>query len=206
MLLSAFTDNGSIISDTLVRLEIKGVHAYVMVQLLNKRVRPTGVHSSDAALAIIDKDTNLTSCSLKKVFGKKSDPELQVDSAADGEERIKAGLQNLYKTNCPNALPPTALFECRHAAFPWGELLINPCNGDKIDTGLESFLVSVHSSIDSNNSQDMEAAIYDRSGSRAAPFHLAKGRPTPESFQAGLNAREMAHIYHDSERDTKYYV
>ncbi|THW24439.1 hypothetical protein D6D23_05244 [Aureobasidium pullulans] len=25
---------------------------------------------------------------------------------------------------------------------------------------------------------------------------------TPESFQAGLNAREMAHIYHDSERDT----
>ncbi|CAD0012803.1 unnamed protein product [Aureobasidium pullulans] len=24
----------------------------------------------------------------------------------------------------------------------------------------------------------------------------------PESFQAGLNAREMAHIYHDSERDT----
>ncbi|THW11994.1 hypothetical protein D6D24_06859 [Aureobasidium pullulans] len=29
---------------------------------------------------------------------------------------------------------------------------------------------------------------------------------TPEYFQAGLNAREMAHIYHDSERDTKYYV
>ncbi|CAD0056489.1 unnamed protein product, partial [Aureobasidium pullulans] len=148
-----------------------------MVQLLNKRVRPTGVHSSDAALAIIDKGTNHTSCSLKKVFGKKSDPELQVDFAAEGEERIKAGLQNLYKMNCPNALPPTALFECRHAAFPWGELLINPCNGEKIDTGLENFLVSVHSSIDSNNSQDMEAAIYDRSGSRAAPFHLAKGRP-----------------------------
>ncbi|THZ68558.1 hypothetical protein D6C85_07414 [Aureobasidium pullulans] len=31
-------------------------------------------------------------------------------------------------------------------------------------------------------------------------------RQTPEYFQAGLNAREMAHIYHDSERDTKYYV
>ncbi|THX51758.1 hypothetical protein D6D06_07164 [Aureobasidium pullulans] len=29
---------------------------------------------------------------------------------------------------------------------------------------------------------------------------------TPEYFQAGLNAREMAHIYHDSERDTNYYV
>ncbi|TIA07495.1 hypothetical protein D6C81_09457 [Aureobasidium pullulans] len=28
-------------------------------------------------------------------------------------------------------------------------------------------------------------------------------RQTPEYFQAGLNAREMAHIYHDSERDTK---
>ncbi|THW86087.1 hypothetical protein D6D17_09122 [Aureobasidium pullulans] len=34
--------------------------------------------------------------------------------------------------------------------------------------------------------------------------HHAK--QTPEYFQAGLNAREMAHIYHDSERDTKYYV
>ncbi|THV80007.1 hypothetical protein D6D29_06455 [Aureobasidium pullulans] len=31
-------------------------------------------------------------------------------------------------------------------------------------------------------------------------------KQTPEYFQAGLNAREMAHIYHDSERDTKYYV
>ncbi|THY78085.1 hypothetical protein D6C93_10223 [Aureobasidium pullulans] len=31
-------------------------------------------------------------------------------------------------------------------------------------------------------------------------------KQTPEYFQAGLDAREMAHIYHDSERDTKYYV
>ncbi|TIA79634.1 hypothetical protein D6C76_03521 [Aureobasidium pullulans] len=31
-------------------------------------------------------------------------------------------------------------------------------------------------------------------------------KQTPEYFQAGLNAREMVHIYHDSERDTKYYV
>ncbi|THX31435.1 hypothetical protein D6D10_08388 [Aureobasidium pullulans] len=31
-------------------------------------------------------------------------------------------------------------------------------------------------------------------------------KQTPEYFQAGLNAREVAHIYYDSERDTKYYV
>ncbi|THZ80354.1 hypothetical protein D6C84_07526 [Aureobasidium pullulans] len=45
MLLSAFKANHSIFSDTLVRLKIKGVHAYVMVELLNKRVRPTRVGS-----------------------------------------------------------------------------------------------------------------------------------------------------------------
>ena len=43
MLLSAFKANHSTFSDTLVRLKIKGVHAYVMVELLNKRVRPTRV-------------------------------------------------------------------------------------------------------------------------------------------------------------------
>lgn len=29
---------------------------------------------------------------------------------------------------------------------------------------------------------------------------------TPETFQASLNARELAHIYHDTLRDTKYWV
>ncbi|THW99714.1 hypothetical protein D6D13_09975 [Aureobasidium pullulans] len=29
---------------------------------------------------------------------------------------------------------------------------------------------------------------------------------TPETFQAGLNAREKAHMYHDTLRDTKFHV
>ncbi|KAL2034617.1 hypothetical protein VTO58DRAFT_100534 [Aureobasidium pullulans] len=33
-----------------------------------------------------------------------------------------------------------------------------------------------------------------------------KRRHTPETFQAGLNARELAHIYHDTQRDTNYWV
>ncbi|THZ77473.1 hypothetical protein D6C84_08486 [Aureobasidium pullulans] len=45
--------------------------------------------------------------------------------------------------------------------------------------------------------------FHNAKSSRSANFH---DQFTPESFQAGLNAREMAHIYHDSERDTKYYV
>ena len=28
----------------------------------------------------------------------------------------------------------------------------------------------------------------------------------PEAFEAALNARELAHIYHDTHRDTKFYV
>lgn len=96
---------------------------------------------------------------------------------AEGGERVKAGLQNLPKTSSHSALPPIALFERRHDAFHWGELLSNSCNNKDIDTGVNNFLVSVLSSIESNNSQDMEVTMYDRFRSRAATFHLGKGRP-----------------------------
>lgn len=66
LLHSVLTNDHSIFSDTLDRLEIQGLHAYIMVELLNKRVRPTRVG-------------------------------FQVDFVAEGDERIKAGLQTLSR-------------------------------------------------------------------------------------------------------------
>ncbi|CAD0046071.1 unnamed protein product, partial [Aureobasidium pullulans] len=128
MLLSAFTDNRSIISDTLVRLEIKGR------------------------------------------------PYLRHDPASERTTH-----------------PPIALFERRHAAFPWGELLSNSCNGDKIDTGLNSFLVSVLSSIAGHNSPYTWKPRYMTGSALAPQSSISQKKDRYMSIALPCSVQEMQH-------------